>query len=134
MGYKAYMAYLRAAQAEERRNQREEKKRLHELELRSKQQEKLSALEKARLEVETWQNSLDLLLSVHKEQGETWDWAAMAASLPPPQPQKNSYHEFRAKQQLLDLSVGRKSGSDSTVEQGRLQDQGALKEAQETYS
>lgn len=83
---------MRAIQAAERRQQREAQKRLRELERRAKEQAKLSAMEQARLEVERYENQLDLLLSVHKEQGETWDWKTFAASLPPPNPQRSSYH------------------------------------------
>ena len=41
-----------------------------ELQRRAKEQAKLSALEQARLEVETYENRIDVLLSVHKEQGD----------------------------------------------------------------
>ena len=69
-----YEAELRAIQAAERRQQREAQKRLRDLERQAKEQAKLSAIEQARLEVETHENRLDLLLSVHKEQGPTWDY------------------------------------------------------------
>ena len=85
MGYKAE---LRAMQAAERRQEREAQKRLRDLERQAKEQAKLSAIEQARLEVETHESRLDLLLSVHKEQGPTWDWSAVAASLPPPPPRE----------------------------------------------
>jgi len=76
-----WQATIRAQQAAERRQQREAQKRQRELERRTKEQAKLSALEQARLEVETHENYLEVLLSVHKEQGETWDWLAIAATL-----------------------------------------------------
>jgi hypothetical protein len=94
---------LRAIQVAERRQQREAQKRLRELERQAKEQAKLSAIEQARLEVETFDNQLEVLLSVHKEQGEAWDWVALAASLPPPCPQRHSYHEQRANQRLVVL-------------------------------
>ena len=81
-----YQGTLRAMEAAERRHQRDAQKRQRELDRRIKEQAKLSAIEQARLEVETHENQLDVLLSVHKAQGETWDWVALAASLPPPCP------------------------------------------------
>ena len=59
-------------EAAERRQQRDAQKRLRELERQTKEQAKLSTQEQARLEVETFNNQLEVLLSVHKEQGETW--------------------------------------------------------------
>src|SRR5947199_10856666 len=92
---------LRALEADERRRDREAQRSQRELERRNRDQAKLSAIEQARLEVETYENRLEVLLSVHKDQGPAWDWAALAAVLPPPCPQKNSYHELQAKQRVL---------------------------------
>src|SRR5882672_2313947 len=96
---------LRAIEATERRQQRDVQKRQRELERQNKEQAKLSAIEQARLEVETHENKLEVLLSVHREQGEIWDWVALAASLPPPCPQKHSYHTQRANQRLAVMSA-----------------------------
>jgi hypothetical protein len=101
-----WQAIFRAAQAAERRQQREAQKRLRELERQAKEQAKRSEMEQARLEVDTYESRIEVLLSVHKEQGETWDWAAVAASLPPPAPGKSSRREFAARNQLLAASVG----------------------------
>ena len=68
----------RAIQAAERRRERETQRRLRELERQAKQQAKLSAIEQARLEVETYENRVEALRSVHKEQGEAWDWPGVA--------------------------------------------------------
>src|SRR5438093_13204305 len=100
MGYKGT---IRAMQAAERRQQRDAQRRLRELERQAKERAKLSAIEQARLEVETFENQLELLLSVHKEQGEVWDWMAIAASLPPVCPQKSSRNEQRARQRVAVL-------------------------------
>jgi hypothetical protein len=85
----------------------------------------LSAIEQARLEVETHESRLDLLLSVHKEQGPTWDWSAVAASLPPHRPEKSSYHEFRAKQRAALLQPDQREASIPIVEQANSQDEEA---------
>lgn len=86
--------------AAERRQEREAQKHQRELERRAKDQAKLSALEQARLEVETHENQLEVLLSVHKQQGETWDWFSLVATLCSAPPQKSCHHEFIAKQKL----------------------------------
>jgi hypothetical protein len=131
MGYKAE---LRAIQAAERRQQREAQKRLRELERQTKEQAKLSAIEQARLEVEIHENRLELLLSVHKEQGPTWDWSAVAASLPPHRPQKTTYHEFRAKQRAALLLPGQREASAPALEQARSQDEEACQQSLAAYA
>jgi len=116
-----WQATVRAMEAAARRQQREEQKRQRELERRAKQQAKLSALEQARLEVETHENQLEVLLSVHKQQGEAWDWLAVASSLPPVAPKNNGYHELRARQRL-ELAAGQ---DDATIvlSRARLEDE-----------
>jgi hypothetical protein len=101
----AWTGTFREMEAAQRRRERDAQKRQRELERQNKEQAKLSAMEQARLEVEIYENRLDVLLSVHKEQGEIWDWVALAASLPPPCPQKNSYHELKTKQLMLVSTV-----------------------------
>src|SRR5262245_35537608 len=91
MGWKGT---LKAIQAAERRQQRDAQKRLRELERQSKEQAKLSAIEQARLEVETFEGRLEVLLSLHKEQSEGWDWSKVATTLPPHRPGKLSQHEL----------------------------------------
>ena len=77
---------IRAIEAAERRAQRGEQRRFKELQRRNKELAKLSALEQARLEVETYVNQLEVLLSIHKEQGNEWDWHGIAQSLAPMEP------------------------------------------------
>jgi hypothetical protein len=124
----------KSIEAAQRRRQREEQNRLRELERRAKEEAKLSLIEQARLEVKTYENRLDLLLSVHKEQGNTWDWAGLAASLPPPYPKKNSYHELRAKQRIEVLSPDQKQKSEAMVEQARRDDEQIFQDALVSYS
>ena len=127
MGWKGT---LRAMEAAERRQQRDAQKRQRELERQNKEQAKLSAIEQARLEVETHENKLEVLWSVHKEQGEIWDWVALASSLPPPCPQKNSHHEQKTKQ-LISFNFAQK---EAAIEQARLQDEQAFQDAMKSYS
>ena len=124
---------LRAIEAAQRRQQRESQKRLRELERQAKEEAKLSAMEKARLEVETFDNRLDVLLSVHKEQGEAWDWTSVAASLPPPSPQKNSRNEYRARQQAVVL-LTRPDAATAMLEQAKLQDEDEFQNASRLYA
>jgi hypothetical protein len=131
MGWKGT---LRAMEADRRRQQRDAQKRQRELERQNKEQAKLSAIEQARLEVETHENKLEVLLSVHREQGEIWDWVALAASLPPPCPQKNSNHELKTKQLMLVSFTRQKESVEAAIEQARLQDEQAFQEAMQTYA
>ena len=131
MGYKAT---IRAIQAAERRQQREAQRRLRELERQAKEQAKLSAIEQARLEVETFENRLELLLSVHKERGETWDWTAIAASLPPPRPKRHSYNEQQAKQRAVVLPLAQKESAEVLTERARLKDDEEFQSASRAYS
>src|SRR5208282_1157716 len=117
------MATLRAILAAERRREREAQKRLRERERQAKAQAKLSAIEQAQLEVETYEKRVELLLSVHKEQGEVWDWQAVAASLPPPRPKKTSFHEQKANQRFAVLQPEKKEAEQGMLEQARIQDE-----------
>jgi hypothetical protein len=118
-----WQATVRAAQAAERRQQRDVQKRQRKLARQAKEHSKLSAIEQARLEVNTYENRLEVLLSVHKERGQVWDWAAVAASLPPPIPQKHCYHELRARQRACLLSPEQQPSGDSVIAQALLQDE-----------
>ena len=131
MGWKAT---LRAMEADKRRQERESQKRQRELEQRAKEQAKLSAIEQARLEVETFENQLDGHVSIHKEQSEVLDWEEFAASLPPPAPQRKSYHELKTKQRVMVLLPNQKANSEAEIEQARLQDEQSFQDETQTYS
>jgi hypothetical protein len=125
---------LRALEADERRRQRDAQRQQRELELRRKEQAKLSAIEQARLEVETYENRLEVLLSVHKEQGPPWDWPAIAAALPPPCPQKASYHESQAKQRALVLHPEKQQAAGASIQQAQSEDERAFQEATKAHT
>src|SRR5437867_4315521 len=125
---------LRAIQAAERRRQREAQKRLREQERQAKEQAKFSAIAQARLEVEAYENRIQLLRSIHKEQCEVWDWPAVAASLPPPRPQNHSYHAQRANQRFTVLPPDKKEIAQFMLEQARLQDEQDFQTAMQSYS
>src|SRR5687767_11930022 len=112
---------LRSHQRADRRRQREAQKRFREFERQAKEQAKLSALAQARFEVERYENQLEVLLSVHKEQGETWNWAELAAALPPPPPRNLRCHTWAAdRQAALDIVLNRNSSE--TAVQARAKD------------
>lgn len=89
------------AEANERRQQREAKKRQRDLERQAKERAKLSILEQARLEVAAYEAEIEVLLSVHKEPPQICDWAALVAALPPVPPRRFTYHEQKARQMQL---------------------------------
>ena len=125
---------LRAMEADERRRQRDAQRQQRELERRNKEQAKLSAIEQARLEVETYENRLEVLLSVHKEQGLPWDWAALAAALPPPCPQKTPYHESQARQRALVLHPEKQQGAGAAIHQAQSEDERIFQDAMKAYA
>ena len=124
----------RATEAAERRQSRDALKRQRELERRHKEQAKLTAAEQARLEVETHDSCLEVLLSVHKEQGEAWDWAAIAASLPPPRPEKTSHHELRARQDMTVLPRHAQDNCEARIEEARIRDEQMFQAAMSAYA
>jgi hypothetical protein len=131
MGWKAT---IRAMEAAQRRQQRESQKRQRELEQLAKEQTKLSVIEQARLEVERFDNRLDGLLSIHKEQSEAVDWEEFASSLPPPAPQRKSYHELKTRQRVMVLLPSQKENKDGEIEQARLQDEQEFQEAAQAFA
>lgn len=117
-----WQATLREIGREQRRQEREALRRQKELQRQAKEQVKLSAIEQARLEVSTYENRLDLLLSVHKDQGPTWDWAGIAAAPNPPPPQRLSQHELRARQQACLHRQTQQPSPDDLITQARARD------------
>jgi hypothetical protein len=121
-------------EAAQRRQQRDSQRRQRELEQLAKEQAKLSAIEQARLEVERFDNQLDGLLSIHKEQSEPVDWEEFASSLPPPAPQRKSYHELKTRQRVMVLLPGQKGNTDGEIDQARLQDEQEFQEAAQAFA
>ena len=105
----------RVFQVAPRGYQRDEQKRKRDLERRLKEQAKLSEREQAKLEVEAFENRVAVLLSVQKERGETWDWGALAATLPLPVPRKFSAHEVNARLRVAMLRAQQMQTSDGEI-------------------
>jgi len=104
-----YAATMRKLEASKRREERDAKKRQRDLERRMKERQKLSELESAKLEVETYANAIEVLLSVHKESAPVFDWTACAFALPSPPPVPSRkwqvLYELRAALDPLSLPV-----------------------------
>lgn len=79
-----------------RRQEREAVKARREIERQRKALIKLTELDQARLEVEAYENDLDILLSLHKECREPMDWMGLFCILPPAPPSKLARHELEA--------------------------------------
>lgn len=103
MGWKGT---LRTIRAEMRRAERDAQRRQRELEKQRKQLEKMQELERAAYEVQVYENRIDLLLSVHKECSNTWDWEKIRSSEPPIKPTKSHTHEELAKAKLDKFKPG----------------------------
>jgi hypothetical protein len=129
-------AIVREFQAAHRRYEREAKKRQRELERQAKDRAKLSALAQAQLEVDTFENSLEVLLSIHREQADAMEWSALASALPPVPPLKQSHHEYRARRRLA--IAGSQEESAAILQAAQREDeldlQTALKEHVEEHA
>ena len=111
-------------EAAERRQQRDAQKRFRELERQAKEHAKLSAIEQARLEVETYERGVEVFLSVHKDQSAVWDWNEPAMALPPHSPRRLSFRELKAEQLAMH----------QTTEQARAQDEQEFQEALQAHA
>jgi hypothetical protein len=123
-------------EAAQRRQLRDAKKRQRELERQAKEMAKLTALEQARLEVETYENTLDILLSVHKEQTDAIDWLSALSTLPPLPPRRSSHQEMKARERLaiVPASVPAQKAVELARQQDECDYQEALKRHESEYA
>jgi hypothetical protein len=106
--------FVRAAAADARRQQRGRERdavRRHrelqrEAEKAKVQEAKEAEKQRAAHEVALFENYLELLVSVHKDWSDTWDWRAIAHSPPPPAPVRGNQHEAAAAAALRDYKPG----------------------------
>ncbi len=101
-----YRGFIRAVQADIRRAERNARRRQRELERQQKEYEKMQELARARFEVNHYENRIEVLLSVHKECGNTWDWQKLKNSSPPKKPTLSDSNESIAKVNLDDFKPG----------------------------
>jgi hypothetical protein len=97
MGWKGT---LRSISAASRAIEREARRRQRELERQRAQIEKMQELERAAYEVQVFENYIDVLLSIHKDCGQPWDWEAIHLSSPPMEPRRSDAREVAAQAQL----------------------------------
>ncbi|HKP48072.1 MAG TPA: hypothetical protein VJT50_15835 [Pyrinomonadaceae bacterium] len=74
---------LRSIEAAARRAERDARRQHNELLRQQKQHHKMLLRDQARLEVQLFENRIELLRSIHKECGPKWDWLSIKASRPP---------------------------------------------------
>lgn len=123
------MAYRRD-EAAQRREERVAQKRRKELERLLKEHAKLNALQQARLEVETHENLIDVLLSVHKEQSPPIDWVKLSTALPPHQPPRLARHEMAARLQGAEMSAHEAGEQQTRLIEQRYQEARVLDDKQ----
>jgi len=96
MGWKGFARAMNRAAV---RHQRE-------LQKQQKMIAKMQDAERAAYGVQVYENHIDLLLSVHKECGETYDWIELEHSEPPAKPDRSHMQEDAAKLNLSSLKIG----------------------------
>ncbi len=97
---------LKELAAATRRAEREAKKRQRELERRRKEMAKAEARQQAEYEVELFENEIDRLLSVHKDEPETWNWKKLSEAPDPPPPADDGPLERAAREALANYKPG----------------------------
>ncbi len=97
---------LKELAAATRRAEREAKKRQRELEKRRKEMAKAEARQKAEYEVELFENEIDRLLSVHKDEPEAWNWKKLSEASDPAPPSEDGPLERAARESLANYKPG----------------------------
>jgi hypothetical protein len=91
---------LRSIEAAARRAERDARRQHNELLRQQKQYHKMLLREQAALEVQLFENRVELLRSIHKECGPVWDWQAIKSSPAPAPPARSHEREDSAKAAL----------------------------------
>lgn len=124
----------RAEAASRRRAERESLRRRRELMAQMAAAERMQEQQRAAYEVALFENYLQVIVSVHKECWNPWDWRQTAAAAPPPPPVYTGRHEAAARyalqtyepsitEKLLKQDVKRRQTLAEDVERARQQDQ-----------
>ncbi len=92
--------FVRTLAAAQRRAEREAHRRQRELLRQQKEYDKMMALERDQYEVEVYENTIDLLTSIHKDCAGFWDWGQIANTPPPEKPLKSNTQENKAMEAL----------------------------------
>lgn len=135
---------LRTLNAASNRAEREQRRRQRELTRQLKQLEKEDQLARAKLEVQEYENYIEVLKTVHKECGDTWNWVEIIKSEIPAPPQKGDKNENKAKktrenykpslkEKVLRQVERRIQSLEDGVELAQKQDEKEFKQAIEEY-
>lgn len=141
MGWKGTVRSINAAH---RKYEREAQRRQRELERQQQQLEKMQEIERTAYEVKVYENYIDLLLSVHKECGDLWDWEIIQSSEPPIKPAKSHKNEELAQTKLDKFKSGffdkmlkrvesKRDKLARNVEEARQADEKECRESLQTY-
>ena len=140
---------LRAFEASARRSEREALRRQRELEGQRKRLVKMQELERAAYEVQVYENYIDVLISIHNDCGEVWNWEAIKSTVPPIKPTKSDTNERMARSNLQAYRPGlvekmlkrvetKRNVLAAAVEDGKRKDeqlyQEALREYEQNYA
>jgi len=98
------------------RQERAVRRLARELAQQQKEKAKLDEQARARLEVQSYENRIDQLISLHREAGPSWDWGRVACSLPPLPPQKRGRNEFKVRQAYAIRSKEEQAGFEADLE------------------
>ena len=141
MGWKGT---LRSLSVMQRQSEREALKKQRELDKQRKLFEKMQELERSSYEVQVYENDIDVLISIHKDCGENWNWKLLQAIDPPIKPTKSNANERLAqsnleayKPSLIDKILKRieikRNELIVVVEENKRKDEQAYQEALEEY-
>jgi hypothetical protein len=97
MGWKQF---ARSVEAAHRRDEREATRRYRELVKHQRIAEKAASQQRAADVVAQYEAYVELLVSLHKECGQQWNWRALAKAIPPQPPQRGNEHESAAREVL----------------------------------
>lgn len=102
----SWLGTMRQINAACNRIERAERRRQRELEKQSKLQAKMQEQDRASYEAQLFDNRISLLLSVHKECGNVWDWSEIQSTPLPAGPMRSNENEMKAQGELDSFKVG----------------------------
>lgn len=122
-----FRSALRSYNAAVRRADRDSKRREREAAMRFKEQQKLEAIEDAKNSVESWEEYVEMIQSMHKDCTAPINWQEILDTPAPQCPEYCDHHECHAKKQLnnfkpsfLDKLIFDKLFSSSTKKREKL--------------
>ena len=124
--------------------EREERRRQRELERQRRDIDKMKELERARFEVEEYENYISVICSVHRECGETWNWPLVKDTPAPEAPQLKRVFENEAQRnrdsyvpstmdKLFHRAKKKKAKFQEKVEEGKKRDLDLFNKAKDAH-